>query len=161
VLAACKDLSESQLLAKIPGAYGHIRETFGHLLAAEADYIGRITGTRPQPPFKWEDGPTLRSSTATVSPPPKVTYISLARWKPLKEWTPRRNRWGLGSKVVVRVVGRNETRQQRRSLPSASTYATASSSVSARPMAQADASPGTSSWPCRSSTIACNGGSRW
>jgi uncharacterized damage-inducible protein DinB len=64
VLAACENLSESQLLAKIPGAYGHIRETFGHLLAAEADYINRITGTRPQPPFKWEDGPTLGEMSA-------------------------------------------------------------------------------------------------
>ena len=26
---------------------------------AEADYIGRITGAQPQPPFKWEEGPSL------------------------------------------------------------------------------------------------------
>ncbi len=68
VLAACKDVSESQLMAKIPGAYGSIRETFGHLLRAEADYINRITGTRPQPPFKWEDGPTLGEMSAFAVP---------------------------------------------------------------------------------------------
>lgn len=64
VLAVCKDLGESQLMAKIPGAYGSIRETFGHLLRSEADYINRITGTRPQPAFKWEDGPSLAEMSA-------------------------------------------------------------------------------------------------
>jgi uncharacterized damage-inducible protein DinB len=59
LLALCAGLSDSQTLTKIPGAYGSIRETFGHLLYAEADYIGRITGTRPQPQFEWAEGPTL------------------------------------------------------------------------------------------------------
>jgi uncharacterized damage-inducible protein DinB len=64
VLAVCKALSESQPVGKIPGAYGSIRETFGHLLSAEADYINRITGNRPQAPFKWEDGPTVDDMAA-------------------------------------------------------------------------------------------------
>jgi uncharacterized damage-inducible protein DinB len=64
VLAACQALSEGQLLSNIPGAYGSIRETFRHLLFAEADYIGRITGTRPQPPFNWDDGPSLDEMSA-------------------------------------------------------------------------------------------------
>ena len=64
VLAACKDVSESQLTAMIPGAYGSIRDTFKHLLRAEADYISRITGTRPQPSFNWEDGPSLAEMSA-------------------------------------------------------------------------------------------------
>ncbi len=64
VLAVCVSLSDSQLLAPIPGAYGSIRHTIGHMLYAEADYIGRITGTRPQPPFNWEDGPTLAEMAA-------------------------------------------------------------------------------------------------
>ncbi len=67
VVAACVNLSDSQTLAKIPGAYGSIRVTVGHLLAAEADYIRRITGTAPQPPFKWEDGPTLTEMSAFVA----------------------------------------------------------------------------------------------
>jgi uncharacterized damage-inducible protein DinB len=64
LLAACASLSDSQTLTKIPGAYGSIRETFGHLLFAEADYINRITGARPQPPFNWEDGPSLAEMAA-------------------------------------------------------------------------------------------------
>jgi len=59
LLAACMVLSEDQLTAGIPGAYGSIREVFGHILRAEADYIGRITGERPQPSFKWEDRPSV------------------------------------------------------------------------------------------------------
>jgi uncharacterized damage-inducible protein DinB len=68
LLAVCQNLDDTQQLTKIPGAYGSIRETFGHLLFAEADYIGRITGTRPQPPFKWEDGPTLAQMAAFAGP---------------------------------------------------------------------------------------------
>ena len=64
LLAVCEKLSQSHLLAKIPGAYGHIWETFGHLLHAEADYIGRITGERPAPAFNWEDGPTIAEMAA-------------------------------------------------------------------------------------------------
>jgi uncharacterized damage-inducible protein DinB len=64
VLAVCQNLSQSQLTTPIPGAYGFILNTIGHMLAAEADYIGRITGTRPQPSFNWEDGPGLAEMTA-------------------------------------------------------------------------------------------------
>jgi len=64
VLAACASLSEAQLTAQIPGAYGSVRETFSHLLRSEASYLGRITGARPQPPFKWEDGPSLAELSA-------------------------------------------------------------------------------------------------
>ncbi len=64
VLAACASLSEAQLTAQIPGAYGSVRETFRHILRSEAYYIGRITGARPEPPFKWEDGPSLAELSA-------------------------------------------------------------------------------------------------
>jgi len=64
VLAACQALSEAQLTAPIPGAYGSVRATFRHMLWAEADYINRITGARPQPAFKWEDGPGLAELSA-------------------------------------------------------------------------------------------------
>lgn len=64
VLAACQAASDSQLAAKIPGAYGSIRETFGHMLWAEAEYIRRITGAPPQPPFQWEAGPSLAELSA-------------------------------------------------------------------------------------------------
>jgi uncharacterized damage-inducible protein DinB len=59
LLMICMGLDESQLTTPIPGAYGTVRRTFDHLLQAEADYIGRITGTRPAPPFRWEDGTSL------------------------------------------------------------------------------------------------------
>jgi uncharacterized damage-inducible protein DinB len=64
VLAAAGGLSESQLDAPVPGAYGTVRDTFRHLLRAEADYIGRITGAPPEPAFKWEDKPSLAEQSA-------------------------------------------------------------------------------------------------
>ncbi len=64
VLAACQNATEAQLTATIPGAYGSIRATLQHLLRAEADYIGRITGARPQPAFKWEEAPSLADLSA-------------------------------------------------------------------------------------------------
>ena len=54
VLAACRNASEAQLSAKIPGAYGSIRDTLFHMLWAEGDYINRITGSRPMPSSNWE-----------------------------------------------------------------------------------------------------------
>ncbi len=29
------------------------------MIYAEADYIGRLTGDRPKPSFKWQDGPSV------------------------------------------------------------------------------------------------------
>jgi uncharacterized damage-inducible protein DinB len=59
VLAACQNLAADQLAAAAPGAYGTIRDTLGHILRAEADYVGRLTGHRPQPSFEWADQPAL------------------------------------------------------------------------------------------------------
>jgi uncharacterized damage-inducible protein DinB len=64
VLQACQDLSEDQLAATTPGAYGTIHRTLGHIVAAEADYVGRLTGASPQPPFKWEDRPSVAGIAA-------------------------------------------------------------------------------------------------
>jgi uncharacterized damage-inducible protein DinB len=61
VFAVCQKLNADQLRATAPGLYGSIHRTLGHLVHAEADYIGRLTGSRPQPPFRWEDGPSLAS----------------------------------------------------------------------------------------------------
>ncbi len=60
VFAACLKLSEEQLAASAPGTYGSIHATLGHMIAAEADYIHRLTGKGPQPPFRWEDQPALQ-----------------------------------------------------------------------------------------------------
>jgi len=59
VLAACQKLTADQLAAAAPGAYGTIRDTLAHIIRAEADYVGRMTGDRPLPSFKWEDQPAL------------------------------------------------------------------------------------------------------
>jgi uncharacterized damage-inducible protein DinB len=59
VLAACQALTADQLATAAPGAYGTIHETLGHIIYAEADYIGRLTGNRPQPAFKWQEGPSV------------------------------------------------------------------------------------------------------
>jgi uncharacterized damage-inducible protein DinB len=59
ILAVCQKLDADQRKATAPGTYGSIHRTLGHMIYAEADYVGRITGHRPQPPFKWEDGPSI------------------------------------------------------------------------------------------------------
>jgi len=64
VFAACQKLTLDQLAATAPGAYGTIHRTLGHIIYAEADYVGRITGERPQPPFRWEDGPAVADISA-------------------------------------------------------------------------------------------------
>jgi uncharacterized damage-inducible protein DinB len=64
ILAACQKLTAEQLAAAAPGTYGTIRDTLGHIIRAEADYVGRITGDRPQPSFKWEDQPALADIAA-------------------------------------------------------------------------------------------------
>jgi uncharacterized damage-inducible protein DinB len=58
------NLSEDQLAAMIPGAYGTIRDTLGHIIRAEAHYLRLLTGSCPQPLFKWEDRPSLAEMTA-------------------------------------------------------------------------------------------------
>lgn len=59
VIAACQELSDEQLAATVPGTYGSIHRTLGHMIRAEASYVGRMTGERPQPSFSWEDGPSV------------------------------------------------------------------------------------------------------
>ena len=64
VFAACQKLSADQLAASAPGVYGSIHRTLGHIIAAEADYVGRLTGSRLEPPFRWEDEPALADITS-------------------------------------------------------------------------------------------------
>ena len=59
VLAACEALPAEQLSATAPGAYGTIHRTLGHIIHAEADYVGRLTGNEPRPPFDWHSGPSV------------------------------------------------------------------------------------------------------
>lgn len=64
VLAACEQLSPEQQRASAPGSYGSIHATLGHLIAAEASYVGRLTGDEPQPPFRWDDPPSVADLAA-------------------------------------------------------------------------------------------------
>jgi uncharacterized damage-inducible protein DinB len=64
VLAACQNLTESQHAALTPGAYGTIRDTLQHILRAETSYVRRMTGVGLQPPFKWEDKPSIADLAA-------------------------------------------------------------------------------------------------
>lgn len=59
LLKTCQKLSEAQLSTGMEGAYGTILETLVHIIRAESGYLRLLTGSRPQPPFKWEDQPSL------------------------------------------------------------------------------------------------------
>jgi len=64
VLQACQNLSEDQLTSAIPGAYGTIRDTLEHIIQGETFYLELLTGSYPQPLFKWEARPGLAEMTA-------------------------------------------------------------------------------------------------
>lgn len=64
VIAACLGLTPEQLATAAPGAYGSIHATLGHLVAAEASYLRRLTGEPPRPPFKWQDRPSVEEIAA-------------------------------------------------------------------------------------------------
>ncbi len=64
VFAACQKLTIEQLETSAPGAYGTIHETVEHIIRAEAGYIGRLTGNRPQPPFRWREQAPLADLVA-------------------------------------------------------------------------------------------------
>jgi uncharacterized damage-inducible protein DinB len=64
VLAACQQLSDEQLAAAAPGAYGTIRDTLAHILRAEARYASRFTGRYLEPPFQPDDSPSLDALAA-------------------------------------------------------------------------------------------------
>ena len=59
VLATCQDLTREQLTASAPGTYGPIIATLWHKILAEADSVGRLTGSQPQPSMPHEDNPGL------------------------------------------------------------------------------------------------------
>ena len=64
VLDACQKLSEGQLAVAMSGAYGTVRDTLEHIIRSEAGYVALLTGTRPDPPFKWEARPGVDEMTA-------------------------------------------------------------------------------------------------
>jgi len=59
LIAICMNVGDDVVNAVIPGAYGSILDTFAHILRAEASFLKRIHGDAPEPPFKWDDRPSL------------------------------------------------------------------------------------------------------
>jgi uncharacterized damage-inducible protein DinB len=47
ILEDCRELDQSQLDLKAPGAYGNIADLLVHLLSAEQRYVRRLTGAEP------------------------------------------------------------------------------------------------------------------
>ena len=64
LLQACQNLSEDQLNAMIPGAYGTIRDTLEHIIQGEEFYVELLTGNRPKPSFQWASKPALTEMKA-------------------------------------------------------------------------------------------------
>lgn len=64
VIDACRQLPASQLVTSVPGTYGAILDTVGHLVGADASYLTVVTGG-PRPPFD-EDSEDLGALRATM-----------------------------------------------------------------------------------------------
>jgi uncharacterized damage-inducible protein DinB len=84
LLAICLLQGDALLAAPIPGAYGSIHKTIGHMLQAEAGYFGRITGQRLQPATPWEQGPGL-AELAAFAPQIGAAFLNLAQRVPLTQ----------------------------------------------------------------------------
>lgn len=83
LLDVCQKLTTEQLAARAPGTYGSIHATLGHLISAEADYIGRLTGDSPQPPFNWHDGPSVPEMAAFAPQVAQAMLDAVSRTPPL------------------------------------------------------------------------------
>jgi len=59
LIDTCLVLTGDQLDAPIPGAYGSIYKTLVHLIRSEAGYLRLLTGSRPAPPFSWDERPSV------------------------------------------------------------------------------------------------------
>jgi len=59
LIDSLRDLAPKQLDASLPGSYGSIYDTLHHLIRAETNYYRRLTGTRLEPPFSWDDRPSI------------------------------------------------------------------------------------------------------
>lgn len=59
LIDALSELAPELLSASNPGAYGSIYDTLRHLIRAEASYYRRVTGISLDPPFTWDDNPSI------------------------------------------------------------------------------------------------------
>jgi uncharacterized damage-inducible protein DinB len=93
LLTICMNLGEDLLTASIPGAYGSIRETFSHLLRAEAGFLKRIHGTGPQPAFQWEEGPSLAQMATFAAEVGEAFMETIQRVPPTQNVHEEGNGW--------------------------------------------------------------------
>jgi uncharacterized damage-inducible protein DinB len=84
LLGLCGQLSEAQLASDAPGAYGSIRATFEHMLRAEADYVGRMTGSEPKPAFEWKTEAPLSELAAFAGQTGEAMLRTVQRTPPLE-----------------------------------------------------------------------------
>ena len=59
ILAVCRELSDEQLDASVPGVYGSIIATLRHYIASEAGYQARLMGTEPSWDRQADDAPDV------------------------------------------------------------------------------------------------------
>ncbi|MGH2587396.1 MAG: DinB family protein [Dehalococcoidia bacterium] len=55
LLGFCRDLSDDELAASVPGTFGSIVATFNHILDSEASYHFRLTERRPTWDWRTDD----------------------------------------------------------------------------------------------------------
>ena len=63
ILAVCRDLTDEQLDASVPGVYGSIVATLRHYIASEAGYQTRLTGEEPSWDRRAGDEPDVAQLT--------------------------------------------------------------------------------------------------
>ena len=93
LLTACMNLDAELLTASIPGTYGSIHETFGHLLRAEASFLQRIHGTSPQPAFNWEEPPSLTQMATFADQVGEAFMDTIQRVSPIENVHEENNDW--------------------------------------------------------------------
>jgi uncharacterized damage-inducible protein DinB len=66
LLEACEGLSDEQLNSNIPGVYGTIRDTLGHIIRGEVSYVRRVNGRTPGEPPKEGELPSFEMLKQTA-----------------------------------------------------------------------------------------------
>jgi uncharacterized damage-inducible protein DinB len=78
LLERCAELTEEQLQASIPGAFGSIHDTLQHIVKAEQSYFSRISTGQPR--LRAEDEPPL--TIADMAESVRTTGRGLIEWAP-------------------------------------------------------------------------------
>lgn len=78
LLERCAELTDEQLAATIPGAYGSIRETLEHIVTSEQSYFSRLSTGQPR--RRPEEAPPLTIEEMLASA--RTTGNGLIEWAP-------------------------------------------------------------------------------